>query len=308
MGHDRDDRYERRQKPSGKPATRTLTSSSIRRTGSCSRGARRGLDANRRDRSNVLHRGGEKTGPSAGRHDIDGFAGRGRKKSRRAAHSKQKREEGSEKRTHERSLLIRPKTVPVHPRHRRRRATNGRDLASCGPADLTPSRTAHAAVGRQHPMRGMRVPARVAAKTDGGQTEPARADPSEHGVATDRVTPATHVAAVSLTADDDGIPLAGESYAGKLSIAAAPHRQGVFWAADDMVRIERVEDGWRLHPSSATRLTSARGQERPEPSPGNGGGQGETNADSGRDARRRPGHCRNPRTRVGTRVPGPAAG
>lgn len=58
-----------------------------------------------------------------------------------------------------------------------------------------------------------------------------------------------HAAAVALTACDDGILLAGDSYAGKSSIAAALHRQGAFWAPDDMVRIERVNDGWLLHPS-----------------------------------------------------------
>ena len=58
-----------------------------------------------------------------------------------------------------------------------------------------------------------------------------------------------HAAAVALGAAEDGILLAGDSYAGKSSIAAALHRQGAFWAADDMVRIERGHDGWLLHPS-----------------------------------------------------------
>ena len=154
MGHDRDDRYEWRQKPSGEPPARTLASSSIRRTGGCSRGARRGLNASGHDRSSVLHRRREKTGPGAGPDDVDGFAGRGRKKSSRATDGKQKREEGSEKRTHERSLLIQPETETHAPRHsRRRRATNSRDLASRGPADLTPSRTGHPAVCRRRVPR-----------------------------------------------------------------------------------------------------------------------------------------------------------
>ena len=46
-----------------------------------------------------------------------------------------------------------------------------------------------------------------------------------------------------------GILLAGDSYAGKSSIAAALHQQGAFWGGDDMVRIERADDGWLLHPS-----------------------------------------------------------
>lgn len=54
---------------------------------------------------------------------------------------------------------------------------------------------------------------------------------------------------MSLTTDNDGILLAGESGTGKSSIAAALHRQGALWAADDMVRIERVDGGWLLHPS-----------------------------------------------------------
>ena len=58
-----------------------------------------------------------------------------------------------------------------------------------------------------------------------------------------------HAAAVALGGSDDGILLAGDSYAGKSSIAAALHRQGACWAADDMVHIERVDDGRLLHPS-----------------------------------------------------------
>ena len=70
-----------------------------------------------------------------------------------------------------------------------------------------------------------------------------------------------HAAAVVLTTSDKGILLAGDSYAGKSSIAAALHRQGAFWAADDMGRIEHAHEGWLLHPSwPIQRLRAASGE------------------------------------------------
>ena len=78
---------------------------------------------------------------------------------------------------------------------------------------------------------------------------PMRVEVQEHPRQARRDFVTMHAAAVALTASDYGILLAGASYAGKSSIAAALYRQGAFWAADDMVRIERVDDGWLLHPS-----------------------------------------------------------